>query len=730
MKNRWLNLLFIFLCVLIAGLSWHLFTVARGTEAASLIINILKQLNILLFLLLFYILLRNLVKLFVGARGKKPGFRLQTKLVLGMLPLTLAPAVILLFLATRFVDDILGDLVVDSNKSDIIEHSDELRTDYLEQIGELYGYHGKPLLDLIREGDIESIPDYLARFGIQGVEYYRDDLLLARYLSPDFPSNRVIRLQDSTSANPDQEPIIFDDGFLVARFPYRDNLDTLAFIFTRETPFSERFLFIRESYTFLKHTKRKTERVIGLNKDILVVATVSILFMGVWTGLAFARRFLGAFSVLISGAEQVSRGNFDTQLDLKTGDELEDVVHAFNSMTRTLKSNQTELEQKAHDLETVNAEFADQIEYSQTILHQIKTGILSTDRDGRVKSYNPAAQIILGLQEIPGNADFASLLDPDKHRLLLDLWRDFRQEQGPGLFREIELGAAGGDLTQYAACGMVPLKKDGTPFGCLIVLDDLTQLFQAQKLAAWQEVARRIAHEIKNPLTPIQLSIQRIRRKAEKGSPDLNAAIESAHETIMSETSILKNLVDEFSTFAKMPAPVKTLTDLTDLVAAVCESYQPVFPQLTITAEKLERPVVVACDPSQIRQVLSNLIHNAADASKPGDAITVHIRQSETEVVLEVADEGSGILESDHEKVFAPYYSKSPKGTGLGLAIVKRIVQDHNGQVRIETNQPTGARFLVSLPAERRGEQEAADPNYQSSDAPESTLEDRRNASG
>ncbi len=699
MKNRWLNLLFILLCILIGGLSYHLFVTAKTKEAASLIINILKPLNILLFLVLFYILFRNIFKLFMDKRAGKPGLRLQNKLVFGILPLTLVPSIFLFLLATQFVDDILMNLVTDSTETQIVETSEALRKEYLSEIGALQAAHAPALFQMYRDEKYSEIIPYLDRYGLEAVEYEQlDDPTPDRYFSSAFPMERANRLQQSLELQVDDEPVLFDDGYLVARFPVAERGQSLNLIFTRDTPFTQRFSYVRDSYIYLRHTQKKTEKIKGLNQGIMLVATLAILFGGVWTGVAFARRFLSAFHVLIAGAEQVSKGHLDTQLELKTGDEMDDVINAFNSMTRTLKSNRQEIEQKASDLEEVNAALSGQIEYNHTILHKVQTGILSTDPDGRIRTYNPAVLDILKIPSIEENSLFEALAADQ--RGLLRQWEDFKEKKGQDLYRQLELLWEG--ETRYVTCSMTPLKMDGDQFGSLIVMEDLTQLLNAQKLAAWQEVARRVAHEIKNPLTPIQLSIQRIRRKAQKGAPDLPQAIESAHQTIMSETDLLKNLVNEFSTFAKMPAPVKTATDLGAIVESVCESYQLAIPQIRLNPEILDKSTLM-CDPTQMRQVIANLVQNAANASEKDSEVKVVVRSENKETILEVVDWGVGIPEQERERVFVPYYSKSPKGTGLGLAIVKRIIEDHGGRITVEANQPKGTRFLIFLPQNPEG---------------------------
>jgi len=698
MKNRWLNLLFILTCVLVASLAYYLFTIASAAAAASLIINILKPLNILLVVILLYVVTRNLVKLYLGRRRHKAGFRLRTKLVLALLPITLAPAAILFAISTRFVDDVLLELVTDTDEARIITASERMRQDWLETVSALYRRHGDAMWAIHRDQSAKAGVDYLDRFGLDGVEIYENGRLQARLLNPRFPTEKIYRLIDTANPGVSTEPVIYDDGFMIARFVERRERGALHFIHTAQTPLTERFRFVRDSFAYLQQTQRKTEKLKGLNQGILLVVTLSVIFGGIWTGSAFAQRFLGAFDQLTIAAQKVSTGDFDTRVSLSTGDELEDVGHAFNSMTATLKDNQEELHHKARDLEQLNLDLSDQIHYNQAILRQINAGIVSVDMEGRIETHNPAMALILRLDRIETGAPLEEVLSEARHAQLLAHWRAFVQKDRQTSTRQLELLDQDGRLI-YAASAITSLVSDAQPFGCLIVLEDLTNLLNAQKLAAWQEVARRVAHEIKNPLTPIQLSIQRVRRKAEQGAADLPAAIESAYETILGETNLLKNLVDEFSTFAKMPAPSKSEVDLAELVRSVVDSYKPVYPELQIETVTPPGGCRAILDPSQIRQVLSNLISNAAHASKPGDRIAVGVARTGHAVELSVADEGTGIPEAEREKIFLPYFSKTAKGTGLGLAIVKRIVEDHDGRIEIDDASPEGgARFRIALP--------------------------------
>ncbi|MDJ0842133.1 MAG: ATP-binding protein, partial [Acidobacteriota bacterium] len=488
----------------------------------------------------------------------------------------------------------------------------------------------------------------------------------------------------------------FEDGFLVARFPHDRGDLRLQIIDTMESEVTERYMYIRDSARFLEVNRAKTRQLTGLNQTLLLMTTFTILFGGIWTALALSKRFLDAFNVFITGARQVSEGNLDTHLALETGDEMEDVLDAFNMMTSRLKENQGELEEKARQMSRVNAELTGQIQYTQTILQQTNAGVLSTDNFDRITTFNPAVLRILEMDEVAAGTRLTEWLVPNRHAALLQRWTEFKKQGKPTQYSQMELRNEETGKIRYVAATIVPLENDEITFGNLVILEDLTQLLNAQRLAAWREVAKRVAHEIKNPLTPIQLSIQRIERKARKGAPDLIDAIHSAHETIMNETDLLKNLVNEFSTFAKLPGPTLAPTDLGELVQNVRDTYAPVYPNIQLHCESED--IHYHCDAGQIRQVLSNLINNAATAAGGKGNISVRLARNGGDLHLTVSDDGKGIPRGEREKVFLPYYSKSPKGTGLGLAIVKRIVEDHRGSIAVRDNEPKGTVFEITLP--------------------------------
>ena len=574
MKNRWINLLFFLVIVLISALAYRLFVLEQTREAARLLINILRPLSILLIAIVLFVILRSLVKLYFARRRRVSGYRLQTKVVLSLLPLTVLPSVALFLVSTRSLDDFFLEATATSDERAIVAISDALIRDHLDKVRRLLLVHGDALADLHRAGDQASLQAYLQRFGIDGVEVYENAALVGRMLSPDLPDSSRSRVIETATRETDGIVTHFSDGLMATRFVHITGSLELHIVDTLESDFSERYYYIRDSARFLEYDQKKTSQLQGLNQSILLVTTFTILFGGIWTALALSNRFLEAFGVFITGSRQVAAGDFDTRLSLETGDEMEDVLESFNLMTSKLKENQEELEQKARDLTS-------QIQYNQTILEQTSAGILSTDTAGRIESFNPAAERILDLDEIAKGDVITELLSEERHASLLRRMQQLERGETGSRGTQVELADKEGKVRHVAAT-IVPLQKEAVRFGNLLVLEDLTQLLEAQKLAAWREVAKRVAHEIKNPLTPIQLSIQRVMRKATRGSDDLVEAVTSAHETIMNETSLLANLVNEFSTFAKLPSPTLVETDPTELISSVQTAYAPVFPEVTL----------------------------------------------------------------------------------------------------------------------------------------------------
>ena len=243
--------------------------------------------------------------------------------------------------------------------------------------------------------------------------------------------------------------------------------------------------------------------------------------------------------------------------------------------------------------------------------------------------------------------------------------------------------------------------RDGTGrnTGKIVVLEDLSDLIKAQKLAAWTEAAQRIAHEIKNPLTPIRLAAERLRVKHREGDPAVGELLEESVAIIVREVGKMQSLVDEFSRYARMPGPQLAATAIDGLVSEVVALYRDVKPGVVIQTAIAPAIGEIWVDPEQLRRVLINLLDNALEATEPPGDVEVRAERRGERLILEVADAGTGIAEDDRGKLFLPFFSRKKRGTGMGLAIVHRIVSDHNGSIRVSANQPRGSIFTIELPA-------------------------------
>ena len=384
---------------------------------------------------------------------------------------------------------------------------------------------------------------------------------------------------------------------------------------------------------------------------------------------------------LAEATSTLAEGGYGTRIGISATDEVGRLIESFNTMSAQLAQQRTALTE-------TNRRLDDERAFMLTVLESVATGIIAFSDDLRLLSINRAAQQMLQIETVPQpRSDLRDLLAGDLAPLgdaLCDL-----QARAPHT-REVTL-IRGGEL-RYLELSVARLGAGNTQ-GWVLAIEDSTQLMQAQKLAAWNEAARRIAHEIKNPLTPIQLSAERMAKKFGKD----NEAIDEGCRTIVDEVSQLKRMVDEFSRFARMPAIHMRHAPLAENLQQAASLYRGVKPGVSVSVEA-DPDISLLMDPEQIKRAVGNLLKNAVEATDKGE-IRVSARRAQQRIVIEVADPGRGVADRDKEKLFLPYFSTKGRGTGLGLAIVHRIVRDHDGQITVHDNQPHGTRFQIELPA-------------------------------
>lgn len=458
-----------------------------------------------------------------------------------------------------------------------------------------------------------------------------------------------------------------------------------------------------------EHDRIKAEAPWVKRDQQLMFATLSMVIIlgATWVGHYISRGITIPIQRLAEGTRELRRGNLSHVVTWKGRDELADLVDAFNGMARDLGAKAQEVERKAAEIEGANLELARanvEVERRRSqvemLLETMTAGVIAVDDSGVVTVANRAARQILQLPDSsrPGvhHHDFlpgmplADLREAIDHAIVRrtarrELSADLALDRGPVSLQVVLTAQPDGDGRR----------------GVLALFEDVTELVRAQKLATWRAAARRIAHEIKNPLTPIQLSAQRILKKFREGAPDLPEVLEGGVETIIAEVSGLKQMVDEFSDFARMPEVRPVPSD----VAAMLESVRALYEgheglALTVVVEPGLR--AVPFDPELLRRAVVNLVDNAVDATRGQGCIEMRARldQDMATAIIEVIDDGPGVPAADKERLFLPYFTTRKEGTGLGLAIVNRIVTDHGGRVRVEDNRPRGSRFVIEVPSE------------------------------
>ncbi len=499
-------------------------------------------------------------------------------------------------------------------------------------------------------------------------------------------------------------------NYLVARVPTVDGGKTTGFVAAgyRTSPDFLNRLSLIQTQTREYETEKQNLR--ALKRQMLLILaffTILLLFSVMWLALFLAKQVTVPIQALAEGTREVSAGNFDYQVPEQAQDELGVLVRSFNAMTTQLRDNRSQIDQFTRNLQQAVQELERRRQLMETVLENIPTGVISLDANGAILRGNTAVGRMFGAAARDAHS-LEELLGAEAARTVQHLMR--RSLRMGVVSREIETVVGGRVL--HAAVTVSALGPRRANTGFVLVLDDLTEMLRAQKSAAWQEVARRIAHEIKNPLTPIQLSSQRLvrfldRREAADPTalprdPELSRLVQECSRLIEREVSTLAALVNDFSQFVRFPAAKLTPASANTIVHEAVEVFSGRLDGITLKTALAENPLTVRADAGLLRSVIVNLIDNAAEALETCSLreITVITRAHDDSETVEICvqDTGHGISPEDKDKLFLPHFSTKDRGTGLGLAIAARIVAEHGGSIHVEDNFPVGSRFVIELP--------------------------------
>jgi hypothetical protein len=440
--------------------------------------------------------------------------------------------------------------------------------------------------------------------------------------------------------------------------------------------------------------------------SMLSLLTVLILFMATWFALFFSKQVTIPIQALAHATHEVAQGNLGFQVATRAEDELAVLVHSFNQMTQQLLENRRAIEQGSLKLQEANRQLEERGNTIEAILENIPSGVISFDPEGQITRLNSTAERLFGRVRTQSARVLSDLFSADDAREITRLFR--RAARQGTVTNQMELDLGGRRVFMGLTVSSVRARHGRV--GSVLVLEDLTEVLRSQRSAAWQEVARRIAHEIKNPLTPIQLSTERIQRLLERvsgGSPpqEMLTAIGDSAKLIEREVSTLKTLVDEFTAFARFPASKPAPAQINAILEDALNVFAGRLNGILLQQDFFPDLPFVLADPDQMKRVVVNLIDNAAEALEHSLRKEIWVRSTlapdRDMVEITVEDSGPGITPEAKERLFLPYFSTKSSGTGLGLAIVNRIIAEHHGTIRVEENLPTGTRFVIELPVDR-----------------------------
>lgn len=723
-QREWLLILLIVVMVVVfSRFETELFQFTSNIPLSNtVLVLVLINLNILLIILFLFLIFRNIFKLILDRRRDVPGAKLRSKLVLAFISLSLVPTMLLFFVAAGFIDTSIENWF--NTRIEIsLQESLEVAQTYYRNSATNALYYGDQLAErisrdkLLNQGNLKQLEALIMQkqkeYNLGIVEVFSATYEeLVRASNPSIPTVEFTNPESEAIREALQgkrltriTPIGKADlirGIVPVYSSWKPDDVVGAVVVNYFVPYSlvNKMQEISESYEQYKGTKFLKNKIQKGYIAVLLLISLVIIFLATWFGFYLARGITGPLQDLSIATRRVAGGDLDLQIEPQSDDEIGALVGAFNKMTSDLRSGQKELRETNLELQNSNLEIDQRRRYMEIVLSNVTAGVISVNKQGIITTINKSAEKLLRLKtrNIIGS-NYREVVGSDYLPTIKGFLRDLLESGKDSIRKQVSLQV--GDQKLTLLVNVTTLRDEQNEFmGTVVVFDDLTYLIKAQRMAAWREVARRIAHEIKNPLTPIQLSAQRLRRRyLERFSTD-DQVFDDCTKMIIKQVDELKNLVNEFSNFARMPASNPVANDLNDIISETLVLFQEGHKDVEFSFHKDDRLPIFNLDQEQIKRVVINLLDNAIDAMDGSGAIEIetaynpHLQMA----TFSVADTGCGILADDKAKLFEPYYSTKQSGTGLGLAIVATVISDHNGYIRVRDNYPQGTRFIVELP--------------------------------
>ena len=724
-RREWILIFFaILLLLLIPQLENRLVELTSQLPISNSIIALaVINLNILLVLLFLFLIFRNIFKLILERRRGVPGAKLRSKLVGAFIALSLIPTMLLFFVSAGFISSSI-DNWFNTQVEKALDESLEVAQTYYRNSEANALYYADQLSNRIKEGKFlneENLPQ-LKQLIKEKQEEYNLGIVevfsstneeLVRVANPKLP---IIEIT-TASSDPVREGLqgirfsqitpVGQADLIRGIVPVQSNWNQKdivgVVVVNYYVPYSliNKMKEIASSVDQYKLTKSIKGQIQQSYVIVLLLIALIIIFLATWFGFHLASGITVPIQELATATTKVASGDLDIQLKTRSTDEIGTLVSAFNKMTADLRQGRIEVITANQELQNSNLELDRRRDYMEIVLANVTAGVISIDRSGHLTTINKSAENLLhfNADKMLGK-DFRDVIPNSYMPQIMDLLKElFYSERGT--VRQ-QLTVPIGNDKYTLMLNLTTLRdKQNNFLGTVVVFDDLTQLYKAQRMAAWREVARRIAHEIKNPLTPIQLSAQRLRRRYLKHFDADDHVFDDCTKMISDQVDELKNLVNEFSSFARMPATKPSENNLNEVINESLTLYREAHKNVLFQHSLDPHLPNTTFDREQIKRVIINLLENSIAAITESGIIKLEsVYNHELQIItLTIADSGCGIPAEDKARLFEPYFSTKKTGTGLGLAIVSTIIADHNGYIRVRDNSPEGSLFIIELPA-------------------------------
>jgi nitrogen fixation/metabolism regulation signal transduction histidine kinase len=711
--------IFLLFAVIFAQATFNLTFLQPDTSEETLIFAALSAFIFLLFVALTFVLLRTLLRLYAERKTGVMGSRLRSRMVMGALLLSLGPVIFLFLFSyglinrsiekwfSRPVEDVqyrtgvvaslMADYAADNAQ---VEAGRIASTAAAKKSFETGNY--ALVLDEFRRSEISLQGGFAFAVADSHAE--------ASFHAPDaWPMIESLLPSPKRTDNKSKTFELLGKTYVLGRAPVGPSGEILVAM-PLPANYQSALRDIEQAQQQYQELRNQRRRLRRTYLGYLLLLTVAVLFASTWLALYLSKMVTKPLLALAEATQEISRGRLDYRVDVHVGSEIGQLVNSFNQMAADLETSRANIEASRADLADVNVQLEQRNRHIETILESIPTGVISLDASRDVIHMNSAVQRLLHLDaSAVSRAQTLNQLFPED--VTADLEHLLRKADRMGTTTsQMEIVTSRLNLNvAVTVASLDPPQQVQNPelprMGYVVVLEDITDVLRAQKQTAWSEVARRVAHEIKNPLTPIALSADRIRRHLERGTPPDAASLKIIHncaDTISSSVQTVRTLVDEFSTLARFPASRPVPSDVNRIVESALLMFDGRLSGIRVQKFLAHDLPAVQADPDAIQRAVANLVDNAAEAMQHSMVkeivISTALVGGRDSVEITVSDTGHGVTPAVKEKLFLPYFSTKKRGTGLGLAIVSRIIEDHRGSIRVEENAPIGTRFIVELP--------------------------------